>query len=53
MIGLGTLANMALIMAGSAIGSVLIFGIGINMIFGKRIKVGNLLPTVLVRLYMS
>lgn len=32
----------------SLIGSVLIFGIGINMIFGKKIKVGNLLPSVLV-----
>jgi hypothetical protein len=32
----------------SLIGSVLIFGIGINMIFGKKIKVGNLLPAVLV-----
>lgn len=32
----------------SLIGSVLIFGIGINMIFGKKIKCGNLLPAVLV-----
>ncbi len=32
----------------SCIGSVLIFGIGINMIFGKKIKCGNLLPAVLV-----
>lgn len=32
----------------SCIGSILIFGIGINMIFGKKIKVGNLLPAVLV-----
>ncbi len=32
----------------SLIGSVLIFGIGINMLFGKKIKVGNLLPAVLV-----
>jgi uncharacterized membrane protein YqgA involved in biofilm formation len=32
----------------SFIGSVLIFGIGINMIFGKKIKCGNLLPAVLV-----
>lgn len=32
----------------SFIGSVLIFGIGLNMIFGKRIKCGNLLPAVLV-----
>ncbi len=32
----------------SLIGSILIFGIGINMIFGKKIKCGNLLPAVLV-----
>lgn len=28
----------------SCVGSVLIFGVGINLIFGKKIKVGNLLP---------
>lgn len=32
----------------SFVGSVLIFGIGINMIFGKKIKCGNLLPAVLI-----
>ncbi len=32
----------------SMIGSVLIFGIGVNMVFGKKIKCGNLLPAVLV-----
>lgn len=32
----------------SYIGSVLIFGIGINMVFGKKIKCGNLLPAVLI-----
>lgn len=32
----------------SFIGSVLIFGIGINMLFGKKIKCGNLLPAVLI-----
>jgi uncharacterized membrane protein YqgA involved in biofilm formation len=32
----------------SMIGSILIFGIGINMIFGKKIKCGNLLPAVLI-----
>lgn len=30
----------------SCIGSILIFAIGINMIFGKRISVGNLLPAI-------
>ncbi|MGB4661153.1 MAG: DUF554 family protein, partial [Mobilitalea sp.] len=32
----------------SFIGSILIFGIGINMMFGKKIKCGNLLPAILV-----
>lgn len=32
----------------SFIGSVLILGIGINMIFGKKIKCGNLLPAVFI-----
>jgi len=31
----------------SCVGSILIFAIGINMIFGKKIKVGNLLPAIL------
>lgn len=31
----------------SCIGSILIFAIGINLIFGKKIKVGNLLPAIL------
>ncbi|TAH65428.1 MAG: DUF554 domain-containing protein [Anaerolineaceae bacterium] len=32
----------------SFIGSILIFAIGINMIFGKKIRTGNLLPAILV-----
>lgn len=32
----------------SFIGSILIFAIGINMIFGKKIRTGNLLPAVLI-----
>lgn len=32
----------------SFIGSILIFAIGINMIFGKKIKSGNLLPAILI-----
>lgn len=35
----------------SFIGSILIFAIGINMIFGKKIKTGNLLPAVLVPVF--
>lgn len=32
----------------SYIGSVLIFGVGVNLVFGKKIKVGNMLPALLV-----
>lgn len=32
----------------SGIGSVLIFAVGINLIFPKKIRVGNLLPTLIV-----
>ncbi len=31
----------------SCVGSILIFAIGFNMIFGKKIKVGNLLPAII------
>lgn len=34
----------------SFVGSILIFAIGINMVFGKKIKIGNLLPAILVPL---
>ncbi len=37
----------ALIGQMSCIGSILIFAIGINMIFGKKISVGNLLPAII------
>ena len=32
----------------SLVGSVLIFGVGVNLAFGKRLKVGNMLPALLV-----
>lgn len=32
----------------SAVGNILIFAIGINLVFGKKIKVGNLLPSILM-----
>ncbi|MCD8028609.1 MAG: DUF554 domain-containing protein [Erysipelotrichaceae bacterium] len=32
----------------SFVGSVLIFGVGINLCFGKKIKVGNLLPAMII-----
>lgn len=37
----------ALITDLSAVGSVLIFGVGVNLMFDKGIKVGNLLPALL------
>lgn len=42
------LMSEALISNLTFIGSVLIFGIGINLIFGKKIRVGNMLPALLV-----
>lgn len=32
----------------SLVGNVLIFGVGINLAFGKRIRVGNMLPALIV-----
>ncbi|HHT97328.1 MAG TPA: DUF554 domain-containing protein [Clostridiales bacterium] len=40
--------NETLKMNISFIGSILIFAIGINMVFGKKIKCGNLLPAILI-----
>lgn len=37
----------------SMVGSVLIFALGINLIFGQRIKIGNLLPAMFVPLIYS
>ncbi|SHO43289.1 DUF554 domain-containing protein [Anaerocolumna xylanovorans] len=37
----------------SCIGSVLIFGVGINLIFGKKLKVGNLLPAIIIPVVYS
>ncbi|HCP71529.1 MAG TPA: DUF554 domain-containing protein, partial [Clostridiales bacterium] len=36
------LANLSLV------GSVLIFCVGINLVFGKKVKVANLLPAVVI-----
>ena len=30
----------------SLIGSILIFGIGVNLVWGKKLKVANMLPAV-------
>lgn len=35
----------------SFVGSVLIFAVGINICFGKKIKVGNLLPAMIIALF--
>lgn len=32
----------------SMVGSVLIFGVGVNLLFGKKLRVGNMLPSLLV-----
>ncbi len=47
MFGLGTVINSLAIIAGGIIGSVLIFGVGINLLFGKKVSVANMLPSVL------
>ena len=43
-----TLGDGRLVSNLSAVGSVLIFGVGINLIFGKHLRVGNMLPALLV-----
>lgn len=43
----------ALIGQMSCVGSILIFAIGINMISGKKIKVGNLLPAILFPIFFA
>ncbi|MDD4699629.1 MAG: DUF554 domain-containing protein [Oscillospiraceae bacterium] len=37
----------------SFVGSILIFGIGVNLSFGKKFKVGNLLPSLIITLIAS
>lgn len=39
--------NDALITDLSAVGSVLIFGVGVNLLFDRKIRVGNLLPALI------
>lgn len=45
---LSPLFREALINNLSLVGNVLIFGVGINLFFGKQIKIGNLLPALLI-----
>ena len=37
----------------SFVGSVLIFGVGVNIAFGKKFKVGNMLPAVLIPFFFA
>jgi uncharacterized membrane protein YqgA involved in biofilm formation len=37
----------------SFVGSILIFAIGINLAFGKKFKVGNMLPAIIVVIICS
>ena len=63
MAGLGTVINVAAIVLGglvrpimteaalanlSTVGSVLIFCVGINLVWGKTLRVANLLPAVVI-----
>ena len=54
MIGLGTLINGAAIMTDMAIaylsliGSILIFCVGVNLVWGKKVRVANMLPAVVL-----
>lgn len=45
--GLGTIITDAAIANLSYTGSVMIFCVGVNLIWGKKIKVANMLPTLL------
>lgn len=37
----------------SMVGSVLIFGVGVNLAFGKKLRVGNMLPALLVPVFYA
>ncbi len=45
---LGDFLTDAMISDLSLVGSVLIFGVGLNLFFGKVVKVGNMLPALLI-----
>ncbi len=44
----GNIMSATLLQNLSMVGNVLIFGVGINLMFGNRIRVGNMLPALLV-----
>lgn len=45
---IGNVLTDSIISGMSLVGSVMIFGVGINLFFGKQVKVGNMLPGLLV-----
>ena len=49
----GPLMNDAALACLSLVGNVLIFGVGINLAFGKRIKVANYLPALIIAVAWS
>ena len=57
--GLGTLINaLAIVMGGvlnnlSLVGNILIFCVGINLVWPRTIKVANLLPSLLVAVALT
>lgn len=44
----GNVMSTAMLTGLSVVGNVLIFSVGVNLAFGKRIRVGNMLPALLV-----
>ena len=57
--GLGTIINaLAIVMGGvlnnlSLVGNILIFCVGINLVWSRNIKVANLLPSLLVAVALT
>ena len=50
---IGPLMNDAALSCLSLVGNVLIFGVGINLAFGKRVKVANYLPALVIAVIWS
>lgn len=44
----GNIMSDSLLVSLSAVGNILIFGVGVNLAFGKKLKVGNMLPALIV-----
>ena len=45
-----TVATISLI---SGVGSLMILGLGINMVFSKNLKISNMLPSILIPLIIG